>query len=187
MRRLAPRSADLAQEARALEAACRTDFVTFIGKCFQSLSPSSVFHMNWHISTMAYYAEQVRRGELRRLIVNVPPRSLKSIAYSVALPAFMLGHDPSKRLIVVSYGADLSIKHAIDFRAIVNSSWYCRMFPGTRISAAKNTESEVMTTAGGYRLSTSIDGTVTGRGGDIIIIDDPLKPHDALSEPRGKG
>jgi hypothetical protein len=126
----------------------------------------------------------VRLGKLRRLLVNVPPRSLKSIAYSVALPAFIFGHDPSKRIIVVSYGADLSIKHAIDFRAIMNSSWYRRVFTETRISAAKNTESEVMTTTGGYRLGTSIDGTLTGRGGDLIVIDDPLKPHDAFSESR---
>jgi predicted phage terminase large subunit-like protein len=133
---------------------------------------------------MAHHAELVRLGKLRRLLVNVPPRSLKSIVYSVALPAFILGHDPTKRLIVVSYGADLSIKHAIDFRAIMNSSWYCRLFPATRISKAKNTEAEVMTTRGGYRLATSIDGTLTGRGGDLIIIDDPLKPVDALSESK---
>jgi hypothetical protein len=133
---------------------------------------------------MAHHAELVRLGKLRRLLVNVPPRSLKSIVYSVALPSFIFGHDPSKRLIVVSYGTELSIKHAIDFRAIMSSSWYRRVFPETRISAAKNTETEVITTAGGYRLATSIDGTLTGRGGDIIIIDDPLKPHDALSESR---
>jgi predicted phage terminase large subunit-like protein len=133
---------------------------------------------------MAHHAELVRLGKLRRLLVNVPPRSLKSIVYSVALPAFILGHDPTKRLIVVSYGADLSIKHALDFRAIINSSWYRRLFPATRISKAKNTESEVMTTRGGYRLATSIDGTLTGRGGDLIIIDDPLKPVDALSESK---
>jgi predicted phage terminase large subunit-like protein len=166
------------------DAACRTDFVTFVGKCFYSLAPNAVFHMNWHIAAMAHHAELVRLGKLRRLLVNVPPRSLKSIVYSVALPAFILGHDSTKRLIVVSYGADLSIKHAIDFRAIMNSSWYRRLFPATRISKAKNTEAEVMTTRGGYRLATSIDGTLTGRGGDLIIIDDPLKPVDALSESK---
>jgi hypothetical protein len=168
----------------ALDAACRRDFVTFIGKCFYTLAPNAVFHKNWHIEAMAHYAELVRLGVLRRLQVNVPPRSLKSIVYSVALPAFILGHDPSKRLIVVTYGTELSTKYAIDFRAVMNSTWYRRVFPGARISAAKNTESEVMTTAGGYRLAKSIDGTLTGRGGDIIIIDDPRKPNDALSEPR---
>jgi hypothetical protein len=140
--------------------------------------------MNWHIAAMAHHADLVRLGKLRRLLVNVPPRSLKSIVYSVAFPAFILGHDPTKRLIVVSYGAELSIKHANDFRAIMNSSWYRRVFPATRISKEKNTEAEVTTTRGGYRLTTSIDGTLTGRGGDIIIIDDPLKPVDALSDAK---
>jgi hypothetical protein len=59
-----------------------------------------------------------------------------------------------------------------------------RLFRATRISKAKNTEAEVMTARGGYRLATSIDGTLTGRGGDLIIIDDPLKPVDALSESK---
>jgi predicted phage terminase large subunit-like protein len=168
----------------ALDAACRTDFVTFVGKCFYTLAPNAAFHMNWHIASMAYHAELVRLGKLRRLLVNVPPRSLKSIVYSVALPAFILGHDPTKRLIVVSYGAELSNKLANDFRAIMNSPWYRRVFPETRISKEKNTEAEVMTTRGGYRLATSVDGTLTGRGGDLIIIDDPLKPVDALSDPK---
>ena len=171
-------------DVRALDAACRTDFVTFIGRCFYTLAPNAVWLRNWHIEAMAYEAELVRLGKRRRLMVNVPPRSLKSIVYSVALVAFILGLDPTKRIIVVSYGTDLSAKHANDFRAILNSSWYGMVFPRTHISATKNTESEVMTTAGGYRLATSIDGTLTGRGGDIIIIDDPLKPVDALSESK---
>jgi hypothetical protein len=104
--------------AMALDAACRTDFVSFVAKCFNTLAPNAMFHPNWHIEAMAYHAELVRLGTVRRLIVNVPPRSLKSIVYSVALPAFILGHDPTKRVIVVSYGTELSTKHAIDFRAV---------------------------------------------------------------------
>src|SRR5205823_3099661 len=89
-----------------------------------------------------------------------------------------------KRVIAVSYGSDLATKHANDFRSILNSDRYRRLFPRTRISPTKNTESEVATTRNGYRLATSLDGTLTGRGGDIIIIDDPLKPIDALSDPK---
>jgi predicted phage terminase large subunit-like protein len=138
--------------------------------------------MNWHIRALAYHLEQVRLGKITRLIINMPPRSLKSIVSSVAFPAFVLGHDPTKRLIAVSYGSDLAIKHANDFRAILKTPRYQRLFPGTRISRIKNTEFEVITTRHGYRLATSIDGTLTGRGGDIAIIDDPLKPIDALSD-----
>src|SRR5205807_8848116 len=91
---------------------------------------------------------------------------------------------PTQRVICVSYGSDLATKHANDFRAILGSDWYKKTFPGTRVSRVKNTEAEVLTTRNGFRLATSIEGTLTGRGGDIIIIDDPLKPADALSDPK---
>jgi len=123
-------------------------------------------------------------GTTKRVIINAPPRYLKSVIISVAWPAFMLGHDPTKRVIVVSYGSDLAIKHANDFRQIVTALWYRRLFPGTRISRTKNTEFEVVTTQNGFRLATSVDGTLTGRGGDVLIIDDPLKPLDALSDSK---
>ena len=175
---------DSAAHRAALDAILRTDFASFIQRCFHSLAPGSTFLMNWHIVALAYHLEQVRLGKIKRLIINMPPRSLKSIACSVAFLAFVLGHDPTKRLIAVSYGSDLATKHANDCRSILNSDWYRRVFPRTRISPTKNTESEVVTTRNGYRLTTSLDGTLTGRGGDIIIIDDPLKPIDALSDPK---
>jgi hypothetical protein len=119
-----------------VNAACRKDFVSFVRKAFHVLNPSAIFHMNWHICAIAYYLEQVRLGKIRRLIITVPPRSLKSIMCSVAFPAFVLGHDPTKRLIVASYSADLAIKHGNDFRKIVNSAEYHGIFPGMRISGA---------------------------------------------------
>jgi predicted phage terminase large subunit-like protein len=126
--------------------------------------------------------EQVRLGTNKRLIITVPPRSLKSIMCSVAFPAFVLGHDPTKRLIVVSYSADLAIKHGNDFRADVNSEEYHGIFPGMRMSAMKNTQTEVVTTRNGFRLTMSVDGALTGRGGDIIIIDDPIAALAARSQ-----
>jgi len=122
------------------------------------------------------------RGRSRRLIITVPPRSLKSICASVALPAFALGHDPTRRIICVSYSEGLARKHANDCRALMRSDLYRRIFPAARISPAKDTETEVMTTARGSRLATSVGGTLTGRGGNLLIIDDPLKPQDAHSE-----
>jgi predicted phage terminase large subunit-like protein len=171
---------------RALAAACRTDFVTFSQKCFRSLNPGAELQRNWHLLAMAHHLEEVRQGRILRLIINAPPRMLKSLLASTAFTAFMLGHEPTKRVIAVSYGMDLSIKLANDFRAIVTAQWYRDLFPGMRISRTKNTESEVVTTQNGYRLATSVDGTLTGRGGDVVIIDDPLKPGDALSDSRRK-
>jgi predicted phage terminase large subunit-like protein len=163
-----------------VNAACRTDFVSFVRKSFHLLAPSAMFHMNWHICAIAHCLEQVRLGTIKRLIITVPPRSLKSIMCSVAFPAFVLGHDPTKRLIVASYSADLAIKHGNDFRAVVNSEEYHSIFPGMFISAMKNTQTEVVTTRNGFRLAISVDGALTGRGGDFIIIDDPIAALAAL-------
>jgi predicted phage terminase large subunit-like protein len=103
---------------------------------------------------------------------------------SVAFPAFVLGHQPSRRIICVSYSGDLSRKHSNDFRALIESHWYRAAFTATRIGAFKDSETEIEFSARGFRLATSVGGTLTGRGGDIIVIDDPLKPDDALSETK---
>ena len=100
--------------------------------------------MNWHICAIAHQLEQVGLGNNKRLIITVPPRSLKSTMCSVAFPAFVLGHDPTKRLIVVSYSADLAIKHGNDFRTVVNSAEYRAIFPAMRISAMKNNLIDVL-------------------------------------------
>lgn len=171
-------------EKSLLNAILREDFFAFLQRCFMTLNPGAKFLPNWHLELLCHYAQLVQRREMRRLIVNLPPRHLKSLTLSVALPAFVLGHDPTRRIIVASYGAELAVKLANEFRHILNAAWYKTAFPDTRVSRMKNTENEVVTTKGGFRLATSVDGTLTGRGGDIIIVDDPLKPSDALSEGR---
>jgi hypothetical protein len=172
----------MVDDARLLQALLRTDFRAFLEKVFTTLTPGQRYVGSWHIDAIAWHLERVRRGEIRRLIINMPPRSLKSIAASVAFPAFALGHAPSKRIICVSYSGDLAKKHSNDFRAVLESRWYRSAFPGSRIGSFKNSEIEIELTARGFRLATSVGGTLTGRGGDMIVIDDPLKPDDAMSE-----
>jgi len=176
--------AELPADRRLRDAIIRTDFPSFISQAFQILSPSATYYDNWHIHAMAYQLEQVRLGKIRRLIITVPPRSLKSQICSVAFPAYILGLDPTKRMICISYSQDLATKLSNDCREVMSSRLYRQVFSQTKLSPLKNTESEFATTQKGYRLASSIEGTVTGRGGDIIIIDDPLKPVDALSDSR---
>jgi predicted phage terminase large subunit-like protein len=169
---------------RHIDAIYRTDFRAFLEKIFVLLNPGQIFVPEAYLWGIAYQLERVRRGEIKRLIINMPPRSLKSITSSVAFPAFVLGRDPKRRFICVSYSAELSKKHSNDFRTVLESRWYKRLFPSTRIGPYKNSETEIELTERGGRLATSVGGTLTGRGGDIIIIDDPLKPDDALSATR---
>jgi hypothetical protein len=159
-----------------LDAALRKDFLLFVERCFLTLNPGATFRPNWHLKAIAFQLNRIRRGDNNRLIINIPPRHLKSTIVSVAFVAFLLGHDPTLRIIVISYSNELSFKHARDFRAIVDSSWYHRVFPKMRIQRA--TEDEVTTTLKGFRKATSVSGTLTGIGGDMIILDDPQKPLD---------
>jgi hypothetical protein len=132
----------MTSEARTLEALLRNDFRAFVHKVFATLTLGQTYVRTWHVEAIAWRLERVRRGEVRRLIINMPPRSLKSIAASVAFPAFVLGHDPSRRIICVSYSGELAKKHSNDFRAVLESPWYRSGFPNTRIGPFKNTETE---------------------------------------------
>ena len=168
-----------------LDAAMRNDFLLFVERCFLTLNPGKKFLPNWIHRAMEYVLDGVRQGGTTRLIINVQPRSLKSLIVSVAYPAFVLGHDPTKRIYVISYGSDLADKHSSDFRSIVESRWYQRMFPKMRI--LKSLENEIVTTRRGYRRSTTVMGALTGLGGDLFILDDPQKAVDAQSEARRNG
>ena len=138
---------------------------------------------NWHLDAIAAALEACRRGEITRLIINVPPRSLKSLSLN-AFVAFLLGQDPSAQIIYASYNQDLADKHARDCRTIMISRFYRDLFPRTRLSPHRQSVQEFMTTMQGCRLSTSVGGAVTGRGADYLIVDDPLKADEALSDTR---
>lgn len=172
------------REQQVLQALLRQDLYSFVQKAFASVNPGEHFLPNWHLRAICHHLELVRQGEITRLRIEVPPRSLKSVCASVAFPAFLLGHDPTAKIITASYSADLAAKHAGDCRAVMQSDWYRQLFPQTRLSNTRNQELNYETTRKGYRYATSVGGTLTGRGGNIIIIDDPLKPEDAMSEAR---
>ena len=147
---------------------------------FGVVRPGVSFKRNWHLEAMAEKLSQVASGRIRRLIITLPPRNLKSLYSSVALPAWFLGHNPWERVVVVSYSDFLARQHANDFRRLVNDPTYQSTFPAMRLE--RDTDREITTTKRGKRIATSIEGTLTGIGGNLIIIDDPIKPGDAMSE-----
>ena len=163
------------------EAVLRQDFTTFVARCFHELNPQAELAMNWHLEVIAAALTAVSQGKIRRLIINLPPRHLKSLMASVAFPAWCLGHDPSAQILCVSYAQDLADKLARDCRGIMMSPWYRRIF-STRLAAHRQAVQEFVTTRQGYRLATSTGGVLTGRGAGSILIDDPLKPEEALSK-----
>jgi predicted phage terminase large subunit-like protein len=163
----------------------RRDFTTFAGRCFYDLNRQTDLAMNWHLDVIAAKLTEVREGKIRRLIINLPPRHLKSLMASIAFPAWCLGLDPTAQILCVSYAQDLADKLARDCRGIMMSPWYRQLFR-TRLAPHRQAVQEFITTGQGYRLATSTGGVLTGRGADIIIIDDPLKPEEALSDAQRK-
>lgn len=159
----------------------RKDFVTFIERSFYEINPQTELKMGLYIELIASMLEDCRTGKIKRLIISIPPRYLKSHCASIAFVAWLLGHNPATQAICVSYGQALAEKMARDCRTVMNSSWYKKTFR-TRLSLEKQAVNDFFTTDMGLRMATSVGGVLTGRGADFIIIDDPMKPEDALSE-----
>lgn len=168
-------------ESEILSAILRKDFKGFVQKAFyelegKPLTPSINVDIICDTLVRSYL------GERPRQIINVPPRSLKSFIVTVCFPAWLLGKNPKSRIIALSYAQDLAAKFSRDTRRIMGADWYRRAFPKTRLNPNKSGENEFETMEGGFRMSTSVGGVLTGRGADYIIVDDPMKPGDANSD-----
>ena len=164
----------------ALAALLRSNLRYFVWKSFGTILPGTPYLPNWHVDAIVHQLMCVHGGEVSRLLINQPPRSLKSICASVAYVAWVLGHEPASRIIVVSYANELASELHRQFRMVIDSEWYRALFPAMR--PARDTGFELVTTAGGGRYATSVGGTLTGRGADLIIVDDPIKAEKAASE-----
>ena len=171
-----------------VDAIYRTDFGAFTYRAFEALNPGQRLTPNWHIDCICFLIQLMVSGEARRrLVLNLPPRTLKSFIVSVALPGWLLGRVPSTRIICASYSDELAAKFSRDCRALLETPFYKRVFPQTRLNPKKAAEGEFETTRRGSRLATSVGGTLTGRGGEVLIVDDPIKANDADSEVARRG
>jgi len=169
------------------DALLRTDLLSFVFKAFPSLNNGERLEENWHLQALTYHLQRCVDGDVTRSMITQPPRTLKSFVASVCLPAFLLGRDPSQKIICVSYGQDLAENFSEQCRNLMGQPWYREIFPGVALSKTKNAASEFATEQGGFRLSTSVGGRLTGRGADVIIIDDPLKGDEGTSEVARQG
>lgn len=171
-----------ANEHEAFNALLRQRLAPFIRKSFGTVDPGAEYRHNWHVDLIAEYLEACHRREIKRLIINIPPRCLKSIAVTVSWPAWLLGKNPSERIIASSYSHSLSLKHSTDSRLVLKSDWYRRAFPNVALADDQDTKEKFVTTQRGMRYATSVGGSVTGEGGNFLIVDDPHNPIQALSD-----
>ncbi len=132
-----------------LRAIMRADFYSFMTRCFAELYGGVAFLPNWHLELLAAKLQATREGRIRRLIINIPPRHLKSLAASAALPAWWLGHAPDAAIVCATYAQDLSDKFSRDCRALMQSSWYRATF-ATRLTTQRAALQELITTKGGF-------------------------------------
>jgi predicted phage terminase large subunit-like protein len=181
-------------DRRTADALYRVSFGAFAYAAYAALYPNKPLVPNWHIKCICHHLQEMSRqletgGSVmidtravsKHLVINLPPRSLKSFLVSIAWVAWMLGRNPNLEIICASYSEDLAHKFSRDCRVLMESRFYKRVFR-TRLNPRKSTETEFETTKRGGRLATSIGATLTGRGADIFIIDDPTKSNDAHSK-----
>jgi predicted phage terminase large subunit-like protein len=135
----------------------------------------------WHVDEICAHLEAVTRGEIQRLIINIPPGSMKSLTVCAFWPAWTWTEWPETKWIFASYSAGLSRRDGIRHRSLVESEWFHDRWPGLYIPR-QNTRSatDFANNRGGFRFSTSVQGGVTGRHADVQVVDDPTKPMDVM-------
>ncbi len=172
-------NADMRQ-SEALVTFARLDFWCFVELMFSTLYPGQKLVYASYLELIASVLMRVGQGKYRNVVINLPPRHMKSALASILYPAWRLGCDPTVKFICISYGDDLAHELSAQTRKIMRSPLYKLIFPGTILD--KSAVDHIRTTMGGYRYATAVGSDITGFGADEIIIDDPVQPEDALSE-----
>jgi len=161
-------------------AAQRSNLTWFVRNVFATVNPGEIYQHAWYIDALTYHLMQLVGGPKRRLIINMPPRHLKSIITSVAYPAWLLGHHPHLKILCVSYSPELATSFSKLTRQVMEAPWYREVFPNTVLSDSDNSQDLITTTHKGCRRAVFVGGVLTGLGGDVILIDDPQKADDVL-------
>ena len=176
-KKLPPRAEPLRSDELLVLA--RADFWCFIELMFPVLYPGEKLIFAPYLELIASVLMRVEEGGRRNVIINLPPRHMKSALASVLYPAWRLGRDPAAKFICISYGDDLAHELSTQTRKIMRSELYRRIFPKTILD--KSAAGHIRTETGGYRYATAVGSDITGFGADEIIIDDPMQPEDAHS------
>ena len=155
----------------------------FVDKAWDIIDPANPLIPGWHTDYLCEHLSLVTSGDIKKLLINIPPRNGKSNLITIIWPVWSWIQRPSLRWIFCSYSASLSTKHSIDRRNIIESEWFQKNWGGViHLSDDQNQKQEYTNTSRGHMISTSVGGTITGKGGDIIVEDDMLNPQMSDSE-----
>jgi phage terminase large subunit-like protein len=169
-------------EHEVLNAAARESFDVFAMRAFRIIEPGTTYEWSWHLGCIAEHLEACYRGEIKRLIINMPPRTLKSYEVARAFPAWVMGKRPESKFISTSYGYEVTEQNAMACRRIMKDDWYKKCFPQTIISPDLDRNTHFETTRAGQYYAASALSPITGIGCDYMIGDDLIKPMEASSE-----
>ena len=177
----------LNERARATEALltrqAEGSLPAFMGQAWPVLEPETQFLPNWHIDLICEYLEAVTAGEITRLVINLPPRYMKSLLVSVLWPIWEWLRAPQTRWLFASYSDSLSTKHSLDRRMVLQSPWYRdRWGDRFQLTSDQNEKTEYRNDRRGVMTATSVGGSATGKGGNRIVVDDPHNPVQAESD-----
>lgn len=156
---------------------------SFLTAAWTIIEPSRLFIPNWHIDVICEYLEAVTRGDIRRLLINMPPRHMKSLIVSVLWPAWSWIHKPESRWLFSSYAQSLSTRDSVKCRRLVESYWYRSNWGDIfELTSDQNQKTRFENSKTGYRIATSVGGSATGEGGDFIVVDDPHNIEERESD-----
>lgn len=155
---------------------------------FPIVEPGTEYIDNWHIGAICEHLEAMLAGQIRNLLINIPPRHMKSLCSAVMLPAWMWITRPYYKFLCASYAAVLSTRDALKTRRLIQTKWYQdRWGDSFYLTGDQNAKTRYENNYGGYRISTSVDGTATGEGGDMILVDDPHNMREIHSDIKREG
>jgi len=160
---------------------------SYIAGAWPLLEPGRAYVHGWHIDAIAEHLEAVTRGEIKRLLINIPPRHMKSLAVSVFWPTWVWTFKPETRWLFASYAQSLSVRDSLKCRRLIESPWYRAIWGDIfQLTSDQNEKMKFENDRTGYRLATSVGGTGTGEGGDIVVFDDPHKVDEVESDTMRK-
>lgn len=146
----------------------------FIPQAWHVVEPNNEFKPNWHIDAICDHLQAVYDGEIRNLLVNVPPRAMKSLTISVFWPVWCWINNPGIQFLFSSYAHTLATRDAVKSRRIIQSPWFRQRWGDKfKLQGDQNAKQRYENNEGGHRIATSVGGSVTGDGGDFVVVDDP--------------
>lgn len=157
----------------------------FSRQAWHVLEPATPYVHGWHIDAITEHLEAVTNGEIRKLLINMPPRHMKSLLISVFWPVWEWIAHPERRWLFSAYAQSLSVRDSLKCRRLIESPWFQERWGGQfQLTSDQNAKTRFDNDKTGYRIATSVDAAATGEGGDRVVVDDPHNAREAMSQAK---